>query len=66
MHSRIIKKLKEEERIAFLKLEPADRILTMERLLYEIISIKAIAEGMPENEIYNRYISRNKKRRHAV
>lgn len=66
MPSKIIEQLREEERISFLKLDPVERILRMEKLLYEVISIKATEEGVTEGEIYNRYIERDKKRRHAV
>ncbi|HAP66737.1 MAG TPA: hypothetical protein DCQ99_02750 [Nitrospinae bacterium] len=66
MKSRIIEQLKEKERQAFLKLTPVDRILKMEMLLYEVISIKAKEEGISKGEIYRRYINRDKKRRHEV
>ena len=66
MKSRIIEQLKEKERQAFLKLTPVDRILKMEMLLYEVISIKAKEEGISKGEIYRRYIKRDKKRRHEV
>lgn len=66
MKSKIIAKLQEEERKAFLKLDPVDRILTMERRLHELLSIKASEEGVSEGEIYYRYLERDKKRRHAL
>ncbi|MEK6546215.1 MAG: hypothetical protein AAB257_01755 [Nitrospinota bacterium] len=66
MKSRIIEQLKKKERQAFLKLTPVDRILKMEMLLYEVISIKAKEEGISKGEIYRRYINRDKKRRHEV
>ena len=66
MKSKTIIQLEEEERKAFLKLDPVDRILTMERRLHELLSIKASEEGVSEGEIYNRYLERDKKRRHAV
>ncbi|MBE9503408.1 MAG: hypothetical protein IME96_04475 [Proteobacteria bacterium] len=66
MTSNIIDKLKDEGREAFLKLDPVDRILKMERLLNEIISIKAVDEGVTERDIYNRYLGRDKKRRHGL
>lgn len=65
MKSKTTNHLEKEERRAFLKLNPVDRILTMERLLHEVISIKAKEEGVSEGEIYNRYLARDKKRRHA-
>ncbi|MBI5182096.1 MAG: hypothetical protein HZA06_04180 [Nitrospirae bacterium] len=66
MRSRIIEKLREEEKKAFLKLNPANRIFRMERLLYEVINIKAQEEGVLESEIYHRYLSRDKKRGHGI
>lgn len=66
MRSKIIESLKNESRKAFLKLDPVMRILRMEALLYEVISIRARKEAVTEGEIYNRYIERNKKRRHQV
>jgi len=66
MHSKIIEQLKEEERKAFLKLDPVARVLRMEKLLHEVISIKAKEQGVSEGEIYQRYIERDKKRRRGV
>ncbi len=66
MSSKIIEMLKEEERISFLKLSPVERILRMESLLYEVIAIRAADEGVPESEIYNRYLERDKKRRRCI
>lgn len=66
MRSKIIEQLKQEERSAFLKLDPVERILRMEKLLHEVISIKAQEEGVSEGEIYRRYIGRDKKRRHGI
>jgi len=63
MQSKIIEKLREEERISFLDLTPVERILRMERLFYDIIAIKAVNEGVAESEIYNRYLERDKERR---
>ncbi|MBI4768288.1 MAG: hypothetical protein HY787_27445 [Deltaproteobacteria bacterium] len=63
MESKIIKKLKEEERAAFLKLEPAARVLRMEKVLHEILAAKAEDEGVTEGEIYNRYLARHTKGR---
>lgn len=57
MRSNIIEKLKNEGRKAFLKLDPVARILRMEALLYDIISIKAKEEGRTPGEIYIRYLS---------
>lgn len=64
--SKIIEKLREEERNSFIALDPVSRVLEMERLLYEVIALKAEEEGVSEREIYNRYIERDKRRRHAV
>lgn len=66
MGSPIIAELRKEGRASFLKLDPVDRMLRMERLLYEIISIRAAAEGVSERDIYNRYVERDKRRRHGV
>ena len=66
MRSPIVEQLKKEERSSFMKLEPADRVLRMERLLYELLSIKAADEGVTEREIYRRYLGRDKRRRRAV
>lgn len=66
MESKIIKDLKEEKRRAFLKLPPDERIFQMERIFYEILSCKALEEGVTESEIYQRYVVRDKKRRRAV
>lgn len=66
MKSKTTSRLEKEERKAFLKLNPVERILSMERLLHEVISIKAAEEGVSEGEIYNRYLERDKRRRHAV
>jgi len=66
MRSKIIQQLKDEERAAFLKLDPVDRILTMERVLYDVLSLKAQEEGVTDGEIYKRYLARDKKRRRAV
>lgn len=63
MHSKIIEQLKQEEQRAFRKLDPAARVLRMEKLLHEVISIKAKEQGVSEGEIYQRYIERDKKRR---
>lgn len=66
MKSKIMEKLRNESRRAFLKLDPVMRILKMERFLYEIISIKAKEEGVTDCEIYRRYLARDKKRRHGI
>lgn len=63
MESKIINMLKEEERVSFLKLEPAARILLMEKVLHEILAVKAEDEGVTEGEIYKRYLARHTKRR---
>lgn len=52
--------------MAFLKLDPVDRVLTMESVLYEVIYAKAAEEGVADSEIYKRYLARDKKRRRAV
>ena len=47
---------KEEERKAFLKLTPIERLRTMHNRFLEILSIKARAEKVSEYEIYRRYL----------
>lgn len=54
---------KEEEREAFLKLSPLERMKTMHQLLMDIIKLRAKGEGVPEYEIYRRYL-RNDPRYH--
>ncbi len=66
MKSKTASRLEKEERKAFLKLNPVDKILSMERLLHDLLSIKAAEEGVSEGEIYNRYLERDKRRRHAI
>ena len=66
MRSPIVEQLKKEERSSFMKLEPADRVLRMERLLYELLSIKAANEKVTKREIYRQYLGRDKRRRRAV
>ena len=66
MRSKIIEDLREEERRAFLKLDPLERILRMEFLFHEVISLRAAAEGVSEGEIYRRYIETDKKRRRCL
>ena len=65
-HSKAIKQLRDEERTSFLKLDPVDRMLRMEKVLHEVLAIKASAAGVTEYEIYRRYLERDKKRRHGV
>ncbi len=50
---------KEEEREAFLKLSPLERIRTMHNLFMEIIRMRARGEGVAEYEIYRRYLRNN-------
>jgi hypothetical protein len=50
---------KEEERKAFLKLTPIERIRTMHNRFLEILAIKARAEKVSEYEIYRRYLKDN-------
>lgn len=57
MESKIIRKLKEEERSAFLKLDPAQRVFRMEQVFYEILAHKAAEEKVTEGEIYKRYLA---------
>ncbi len=58
MHS-ILDNRKERERERFLQLSPLQRAEAMHRLLSEIISLRAEAEGVPEHEIYQRYLQNN-------
>jgi hypothetical protein len=66
MKSKTITKLAKEELKAFLNLSPVERILAMERLLHEMLAIKAEEEGISEGEIYNRYLDRNKRSRNTI
>ncbi len=50
---------KAEEKVKFLKLSPLRRIELMHNLVSEIFSIRAKAEGIPEYEIYKRYLKNN-------
>jgi hypothetical protein len=50
---------KEEEREAFLKLSPVERIRIMHNLFLEIVSIKARGEKVSQYEIYRRYLKDN-------
>lgn len=50
---------KEEEREAFLKRSPVERIRIMHDLFLEIVSIKARGEKVSEYEIYRRYLKDN-------
>jgi len=50
---------KDRERKEFLQLSPLKRIEVMHNILSEIISLKARAEGVPEREIYKRYLKDN-------
>jgi hypothetical protein len=50
---------KEEERKAFLKLTPLERLRTMHNRFLEILAIKARAEKVSEYEIYRRYLKDN-------
>jgi hypothetical protein len=66
MRSKIINQLKDEERTAFLKLDPVSRVLTMERVLHDMLAAEAAEEGVTDGEIYKRYLARDKKRRRAI
>ncbi len=52
----VMDRAKEEERKAFLKLTPIERIRTMHNRFLEILAIKARAERVFEYEIYRRYL----------
>ncbi len=47
------------EKKKFLKLSPLERIETMHNIVSEIIFLRAKAEGVPEYEIYKRYLKNN-------
>ena len=66
MRSKIMEKLKQESRKAFLKLDPVARVLRMETLFYEFIAIRAKQVGRSQGEIYSKYLERDKKRRHGI
>lgn len=59
-------RLRVEARDAFLRLDPIERVLAMERRLYELIALKASMEGVSEGEIYQRYLARRSKGRRRV
>ena len=50
---------KGEEREAFLKLSPLQRMEKMHNLFLQFVSLKAKAEGVSEYEIYQRYLKNN-------
>lgn len=50
---------KEEERREFLELSPLERMETMHNLMLQFIALKAQAEGVPDYEIYTRYLKNN-------
>jgi len=52
---------KEEEQKAFLKLSPLERMETMHDFLFQVIAMKARAEGVSEYEIYRRYLDNRDK-----
>ncbi len=50
---------KEEERAAFLKLTPLERMQTMHDLFLQFVALKARGEKVSEYEIYRRYLKNN-------
>jgi len=51
------KEMKEE----FLALTPLERIRQMNAVFNDVISLKAKTQGVPEYEIYRRYLAKDKK-----
>lgn len=64
--SKIMEQLRNEQRNAFLRLDPVERIHRMEKVLHEVLAIRAAEEGVSEYEIYRRYLGRDKKRRRGI
>lgn len=64
--SKIADQLRNEQRFAFLSLDPVERIRRMEKALHEVLAIRAAEEGVTEYEIYRRYLGRDKKRRREI
>ena len=59
--SNIMEKSREESRKKFLSLSPVERIKTMEKVFYDILKVRARAEGLSEYGIYKQYLDRGKK-----
>jgi hypothetical protein len=59
MKKSIMDIVKEEERTAFLKRSPLERMETMHNLFLQFLSIKARSEEVSEYEIYTRYLRDN-------
>lgn len=55
----IMEKRKAMERERFLRLSPLERMEAMHRVVSEILSLRAGAEGVSEYEIYQRYLRDN-------
>ena len=55
----ILDSKKAEERARFLRLSPLDRAEAMQRLVSDILALKADAEGVSVYEIYQRYLRDN-------
>lgn len=55
----ILDSRKAEERARFLRLPPIERAEVMHRLISSILALKADAEGVSVNEIYQRYLRDN-------
>jgi len=55
----ILDSKKTEERERFLRLSPLDRAEAMQRLVSDILALKADAEGVSVYEIYQRYLRDN-------
>ena len=57
----IMEARKDEEREAFLKLSPLERMKTMHQALMDVIELRAKGEGVSAYEIYRRYLRDNKR-----
>jgi hypothetical protein len=56
MAETIMQRKREEMRREFLRLTPLQRICKMNAVFNDIIALKAKTKGVPEYEIYRRYI----------
>ncbi len=66
MRSKIMTQLKDEELAAFRRLDPVERILAMERVLYELLGARAAEEGVTDGEVYQRYLAHRQGRHRPV
>lgn len=57
----IMERKRKEMKKEFLALTPLQRIMTMNTVFNDVISLKAKTQGIKEYEIYTRYIKHRKK-----